>query len=78
MSVTDYLSKSFPERPRLAAAPVSGPANAEFRLFQVLTPGSRPHDPLAARDGAIWYTGQMTHKLGRVDPKTGEVREFAL
>jgi virginiamycin B lyase len=77
-SVTEYLTKSFPERPRPAAALIDGPAKAEIKLFPVQTPGSRPHDPLAAADGTIWYTGQMTNKLGRVDPKTGQVREYAL
>ena len=77
-AVTDYLIKSFPEPARPAAAVIDGPAKAEIRMFPVLTPGSRPHDPLASRDGAIWYTGQMTNKLGRVDPKTGAAREYPL
>ena len=76
--VTEYLITSFPERPRPAAAVIDGPAKAEIRMFAVTTPGSRPHDPLAAKDGAIWYTGQLANKLGRVDPKTGEVREYTL
>jgi virginiamycin B lyase len=77
-ALTEYLIKSFPERPRPAAAVVSGPVEVSIRLWPVATPGSRPHDPLAARDGAIWYTGQMTNKLGRVDPKTGGVKEYQL
>ena len=44
----------------------------------VATPGSRPHDPLAARDGSLWYTGQMANRLGRVDPKTGDIKEYPL
>ena len=77
-AVTEYLIKSFPERPRPAAAMIDGPAKAEIRMFPVLTPGSRPHDPLATRDGAIWYTGQLSNKLGRVNTKTGEVKEYTL
>lgn len=46
--------------------------------MQATTPGSRPHDPLAARDGSLWYTGQMANVLGRVDPKTGGVAEYPL
>jgi virginiamycin B lyase len=37
-------------------------------------PGSRPHDPLATDDGAIWYAGQFANLLGRLDPKTGDVK----
>ena len=39
-------------------------------------PGSHPHDPLAAADGSIWYTGQMASTLGRLDPKTGVFKEY--
>jgi virginiamycin B lyase len=38
--------------------------------------GSRPHDPLAAADGSLWWTGQWANKLGRLDPKTGAMKEF--
>ncbi len=49
-----------------------------IRLWDVPTLGSRPHDPLATRDGAIWWTGQLANKLGRLDPKTGAIREYTL
>jgi virginiamycin B lyase len=76
--VTDYLAKNFPEKPMPAAVIIPGPVRVDIKEWQVPIPGSRPHDPLATRDGAIWYTGQMTNRLGRVDPKTGQVREFPL
>src|SRR6266850_1047656 len=74
-TLTEYLIKSFPERARPAAKIVEGPVQASIKLWDVPTPGSRPHDPLAAKDGAIWYTGQMTNKLG---PKTGNVTEYKM
>src|SRR3954470_15780402 len=77
-TVTTYLMKNFPERPRPAAAEVSGPAQATIKLWDVPTLGSRPHDPLATKDGAIWWTGQLANKLGRIDPKTGAIREYSL
>jgi virginiamycin B lyase len=70
--------KAFPERPRPPAAIVTGPVQASVKTWQVPTLGSRPHDPLATRDGAIWWTGQLVNKLGRVDPKTGAIREYTL
>jgi virginiamycin B lyase len=76
--VTDYLIKSFPERERPPAVLVDGPAKADIRLFTVPTPDSRPHDPAAGRDGAIWYAAQTANKLGRVDPKSGKITEFSL
>jgi virginiamycin B lyase len=73
-----YLVKSFPEKPKPAGVIIPGSAEVSFKAWQAPTPGSRPHDPLAASDGALWYTGQLANVLGRVDPKTGEVREFPL
>jgi virginiamycin B lyase len=52
--------------------------NVVIREWDVPTPDSRPHDPEAAPDGALWYTGQQANKLGRLDPKTGAIREFPL
>lgn len=40
--------------------------------------GSRPHDPAVASDGSIWYTGNTARLIGRLDPTTGDVREFAM
>ena len=67
-----------PSRPRPAAAAVSGAVEASIKTWAVPTLGSRPHDPLATKDGAIWWSGQLSNKLGRLDPKTGAMREYAL
>ena len=77
-TVVTYLTKNFPERPRPPAAQITGPAQASITLWDVPTIGSRPHDPLATSDGAIWWTGQLANKLGRLDPKTGAIREYTL
>ncbi len=77
-TVTDYLTKNFPERPRPPANIIAGPVEVSIKLWPVPTPGSRPHDPLATRDGKIWWTGQLANKLGWVDPKTGTMKEFPL
>jgi virginiamycin B lyase len=77
-AMTDYLIKNFPERKRPSAAIIDGPVKANIEMWDVPTQGSRPHDPLAAHDGSIWWTGQLVNKLGRVDPKTGAIREYSL
>jgi virginiamycin B lyase len=74
--ITQYLIKNFPEKPKPAGVVVEGPLKVSMKIWQVPTPGSRPHDPLAARDGSLWYTGQMVNVLGRVDPKSGKIREY--
>jgi len=50
--------------------------NVSFTEWTVPTKGSHPHDPLAAPDGTIWYTGQMASVLGRLNPRTGAFREY--
>jgi len=50
--------------------------DVSFKEWTVPTKGSHPHDPLATADGTIWYTGQMTSVLGRLNPRTGAFREY--
>ena len=73
-----YLAKTYPVKSRPAAVIVPGPMKISMQAWQAATPGARPHDPLAARDGSLWYSGQMANVLGRVDPKSGKVKEYPL
>jgi virginiamycin B lyase len=76
--LTAYLIKTFPEKPKPEGLDRPGPAQIAIKVYPLPTPGSRPHDPLATRDGMVWYTGQMANVLGRLDPKTGQFKEFPL
>ena len=49
-----------------------------IREWAVPTKGAHPHDPAVGPDGSLWFTEQMTNKLGRLDPKTGEFKEYPL
>jgi virginiamycin B lyase len=72
-----YLSSNFPDRgpkPKL----VPGPIEVTIREWNVPSKGSRPHDPLAAKDGTVWYTGQYVSVLGHFDPKTERFGEYKL
>jgi len=77
-TITEYLTKNFPEKTKPAGVLIAGPAKASIKVWPLPTPGSRPHDPLATADGSLWYTGQMINALGRLDPKTGSFKEFPL
>src|SRR5712675_438956 len=93
-TLTQYLITSFPEKPRPAAALIDGPQQAHLKQWQVPTEGSRPHDPMAAKDGSIWYTGphglvedrdgnvwftgNSAGLIGKLDPKTGNVTEYKM
>ena len=77
-AMTDYLMKNFPERQAAGGRLIDGPAKVDFKMWDVPTQGSRPHDPLAARDGSSGGAAQLVNKLGRVDPKTGAIQEYTL
>jgi virginiamycin B lyase len=59
-------------RPSSTAA--AGPRVREYTV----PPGTHPHDVAPAPDGSVWYTAQLTGKLGRLDPKTGKTTEIPL
>ena len=77
-TIATYLATHFPEKPGSRAVLIPGPAAINIREWPVPTLGSRPHDPLAARDGSIWWTGQYSHKIGRLDPKTGQMTPYPI
>jgi len=60
------------------ASGAASSARVSLKEWDVPTPNSYPHDPALSPDGALWYTGQGSNTLGRLDPMTGKVREFHL
>ena len=62
--IADYLAKNFPEKPRPAAVVIPGDVKVTIKEWVVPTLGSRPHDPLADADGAIWWTGHVRQRAG--------------
>ena len=77
--ISGYLATNFPEKPNIPKAVIiPGPVTVNIREWLAPTLGQRPHDPLAARDGSIWWTGQYASRLGRVDPRTGAMKEYPL
>lgn len=62
----------------LAALLVALPAAAfEVKTYQVPS-GARPHDVAVSAEGIVWYTAQGQGALGRLDPKTGAVKQIRL
>jgi virginiamycin B lyase len=76
--VADYLAANFPQKNRVPALIVPGPVKVTIKEWDVPSLGSRPHDPLGAADGSLWWTGQWANVLGRLDPRTGAMKEFPL
>lgn len=76
--ISSYLAAHYPIKNVPGAVLISGPATVTIKEWLAPTLGSRPHDSYAGADGSIWWTGQYASKLGRLDPRTGQIREFDL
>jgi virginiamycin B lyase len=77
-AMVEYLAKYFPPQAAPPAVIIRGTEKVSFQEWSLPTPDSFPHDPMAAPDGSIWYTGFRVNLLGRVDPVTGKIREYPL
>ncbi len=77
-TVAAYLGTHFPVQPAPEAVEIPGDTRVSIREWLVPSLGSRPHDPMAAADGSVWWTGQWSSALGRLDPATGVMKEFPL
>jgi len=76
--ITGYLGEHFSAKTRPPTVVVPGALMVEIKEWIVPSLGSRPHDPLATSDGAIWWTGMFANVVGRLDPKTGAMKEYPL
>ena len=77
-SIIQYLATHFPPSTRRAPKLVPGNIEITFKEWQMPTLGQRARDPVQAEDGSIWWAGQFGNLIGRLDPATGEMREYPL
>ena len=78
-TITDYLAAHYPPNyNRRAAKLVPGPMQITFKEWVMPTLGQRSRDPIQAPDGSIWWAGQFGNLIGRLDPVTGEMKEYKL
>jgi len=76
--IAEYLAKNFPEQPRPKPVVIPGAVRVTMREWNAPSLGSRPHDPEPGPDGSIWRTGMFANVIGRVNPKTGDLKEYPL
>ena len=77
-TITKYLATHFPPTNERAPKLVPGSAHVEFQEWTPPTLGQRPRDPLQTADGTIWWAGMYASLMGRLNPATGEMREYKL
>jgi len=76
--ITQYLAAHFPPNTKRASRPVTGDVEITFKEWVTPTLGQRSRDPVEAADGSIWWAGQFANLIGRIDPRTGEIKEYTL
>jgi virginiamycin B lyase len=77
--ILGYLAQHYP--PANAARPatiVAGPLHVGFREWSAQQLGQRARDPVQGPDRMIWYVGQRSNTIGRINPETDQVREWLL
>jgi virginiamycin B lyase len=77
-TITQYLAAHFPPKNDRQPKLVAGSAEISFKEWTPPTLGQRPRDPLQMRDGTIWWAGMYASLVGRLDPKTGEMKVWRL
>ncbi len=77
-SLSQYLAANFPPRPGREPTLVPGPIEVSFQEWTVPTKGQRARDPDQSPDGSIWWAGQWMDIAGRLNPQSGEMKEFKL
>lgn len=77
-AILAYLTQHFPPNTRRKPTLVPGDAKIAFKEWKVPTLGQRSRDPEEAPDGSIWWAGQFGNLIGRIDPKSGEMKEYPL
>jgi virginiamycin B lyase len=76
--IAQYLATHFPPKPGRAPTLVPGSVTVTFKEWIVPTKGQRSRDPLQTKDGTIWWNGQFISLVGRLNPSTGEMKEYEL
>ena len=76
--ITAYLAENFPPHDERTPSLVPGDVHIAFEEWVAPTLGQRSRDPAEAPDGSIWWAGQYSNQIGRIDPDTGEMTEYDL
>tara|TARA_R110002153_G_scaffold38643_1_gene112048 strand:- start:30113 stop:31387 length:1275 start_codon:yes stop_codon:yes gene_type:complete len=76
--LTAYLAAHFPPNLKHSPTLISGSASISFKEWVVPSLGQRSRDPIQASDGTIWWAGQWGNLIGKINPTTGEMKEYPL
>jgi virginiamycin B lyase len=86
LQIVAYLTKNFgpdeksgkPSLEPVTYRTAHANSNVIFTQFDIPTRDSQPHNVFAAKNGDLWFAERAEGKIGRLDPKTGQFREFPI
>jgi virginiamycin B lyase len=78
VDISEYLAANFPPSGERKPVLVPGDTVVSFKEWVAPTLGQRPRDPFMHTDGTIWWAGMYGSLVGRLDPATGEMKEYRL
>ena len=58
--------------------PTGRGTNVIYTVYALPRPAIQPHDVVVDRTGTVWFSEFGDDNLGRLDPRTGEVREYPI
>ena len=76
--IFNYLAVNYPPNSFRTPTLISGDTKITFTEWQTPTLGQRSRDPIESPDGSIWWAGQYANLIGRINPKSGEMKEYPL
>ena len=76
--IAQYLATNFPPNDKRTPKLMPGSVKVAFKEWLTPTLGQRSRDPIQASDGTIWWAGQWSNTIGRINPATGEQKEYPL
>src|SRR5438445_4716830 len=78
LNIQEFKTRPFPPPLKFPLDLNVSELRVTIKEWDVPTKGAHPHDPAVGMDGALWFTEQMQNKLGRLDPTTGQFKEYSL
>lgn len=86
LKIVAYLTKHFgpdatpgmPDIEPVTYRSANTNSNVIFTQFDIPTFDSQPHNVFSARNGELWFSERAERKVGHLDPRTGQFREFPI
>ena len=77
-AIFSYLSSNYSPNTLRTPTLIKGDTKISFTSWTTPTLGQRSRDPIEGEDGSIWWAGQRANLIGKINPISGEMKEYSL